>query len=162
VRLLSKAYGQVSSATSPPDISSAPIRTMGASPLFSACVPVGRSILATRLTTRSCGSPTLRKAAAQSPLGCITRRRILSIRFPLGTYVMQIPDYPHDLGATYGTLGTVWFRIAPAVIIIFIFGRVSAGCVICARQLAGDLPRTGEKSKGCNRGGRSSGSSLKS
>lgn len=49
-----------------------------------------------------------------------------------GTYDVEIPDYPHALGASYGELGTVWFRIGHSGDRYLHPGRVSLGCATCA------------------------------
>ena len=49
-----------------------------------------------------------------------------------GTYDVEIPDYPHSLGSSYGVLGTVWFRIGHSGDRYVHPGRVSLGCVTCA------------------------------
>lgn len=51
---------------------------------------------------------------------------------PLGQHEMEIPDFPHDLGAPYGAHGKVWFRIGHTGDRYVHPGRVSEGCLTCA------------------------------
>lgn len=51
---------------------------------------------------------------------------------PTGTHEIEIADYPHDLGSSYGAYGTVWFRIGHSGDRYIHPGRVSAGCITCA------------------------------
>ncbi|MES9883517.1 MAG: hypothetical protein ABW185_21870 [Sedimenticola sp.] len=51
---------------------------------------------------------------------------------PTGVHNVQIPDYPHGLGAGYGNKGTLWFLIKPRSGAKYVHpGRISAGCVTC-------------------------------
>ncbi len=47
---------------------------------------------------------------------------------PVGSHVLQVPDYPHDLGASYSQYGTVWFRIGTSGDRYLHPGSISAGC----------------------------------
>jgi hypothetical protein len=47
---------------------------------------------------------------------------------PIGTHVLQIPDFPHELGAPYSPFGTVWFRIGNTGDRYLHPGRISLGC----------------------------------
>ena len=47
---------------------------------------------------------------------------------PTGTHVLQVPDFPHDLGASYSQYGTVWFRIGTSGDRYLHPGSISAGC----------------------------------
>lgn len=51
---------------------------------------------------------------------------------PHGWHDLEIPDFPHELGAGYGNYGTTWFRIGHSGDRYLHPGRVSAGCVTCA------------------------------
>jgi hypothetical protein len=51
---------------------------------------------------------------------------------PAGRHDLKFGDYPHDLGATYGRYGTVWFHIGHSGDRYLHPGRVSAGCITCA------------------------------
>jgi hypothetical protein len=51
---------------------------------------------------------------------------------PSGDHALDIPDYPHGLGAGYGPHGTVWFRIGHSGDRYLHPGHVSAGCLTCA------------------------------
>lgn len=49
-----------------------------------------------------------------------------------GNHEMEIADFPHDYGSTYGPHGTVWFRIGHSGDRYVHPGRRSAGCLTCA------------------------------
>lgn len=51
---------------------------------------------------------------------------------PQGWHNLEIPDFPHSLGAGYGKYGTTWFRIGHSGDRYLHPGRVSEGCVTCA------------------------------
>lgn len=51
---------------------------------------------------------------------------------PSGVHALELPDYPHGLGASYGPHGTVWFRIGHSGDRYLHPGRISAGCMTCA------------------------------
>lgn len=51
---------------------------------------------------------------------------------PAGDHALELPDFPHDLGAGYGPHGTVWFRIGHGGDRYMHAGRVSEGCITCA------------------------------
>ncbi|MGR5243388.1 hypothetical protein ACP3VU_01160 [Vibrio sp. PNB23_22_6] len=50
---------------------------------------------------------------------------------PTGIHTLELPDFPHSLGAGYGAYGTVWFRIGNVGDRYVHPGRVSAGCLTC-------------------------------
>lgn len=51
---------------------------------------------------------------------------------PDGDHDIEIADFPHPGGATYGALGTVWFRLGHSGDRYLHPGRISAGCLTCA------------------------------
>lgn len=51
---------------------------------------------------------------------------------PPGRHALELPDFPHSLGAGYGPHGTVWFRIGHTGDRYLHPGRFSAGCITCA------------------------------
>ncbi len=58
---------------------------------------------------------------------------------PLGAHEIEIADYPHDLGTSYGAYGTIWFRIGHSGDRYIHPGRVSAGCITCAPKYWVDI-----------------------
>lgn len=48
---------------------------------------------------------------------------------PLGTHILQVPDYPHEDGASYSQYGTVWFRIGSSGDRYLHPGGISSGCI---------------------------------
>jgi hypothetical protein len=50
---------------------------------------------------------------------------------PAGTHDIEIADFPHELGSSYGAHGTVWFRIGHAGDRYVHPGQVSEGCITC-------------------------------
>lgn len=58
---------------------------------------------------------------------------------PSGVHDLEIADYPHALGSSYGSLGTVWFRIGHTGDRYVHPGRISAGCVTCAPKNWGSI-----------------------
>lgn len=50
---------------------------------------------------------------------------------PAGNHEIEIADYPHDLGSSYGAFGTVWPRLGHSGDRYIHPGRVSAGCITC-------------------------------
>ena len=51
---------------------------------------------------------------------------------PAGDHVVEIADYPHPGGSTYGAHGMVWFRLGTSGDRYLHPGKFSAGCLTCA------------------------------
>ncbi|GAA5213675.1 hypothetical protein ACFSJ3_03045 [Corallincola platygyrae] len=58
---------------------------------------------------------------------------------PKGKHAIELPDYPHYLGARYGAFGTVWFRIGNTGDRYIHPGRESEGCLTCAPSSWADI-----------------------